>query len=339
MTLQEWERVLSEAGFVRPACYPRDAQHRFSDDAGLIVAEVASDVIDTRRSKRDARIRERIAAIETCGAEFVWLPLIFRNRAKLRAIEAAEARFGPIHGVIHSAGVLGQTLLHEQSAAEVRRVFAPKVDGTIHLAAALGERPLDFFLCSSMSAIDPIPGQFDYSAANAFLDSFVHARAARCRGLTVSIDWGFWQELGMIDTARITDAVKQATLDEIQTGAGVKKASKFSRELYRRGAASVARHAASSPRRRRGITARSPDPPRVFSSRCPADDLRRQGGGGPRWYVDEHRVSGQLVLPGTSYLDLVAAFCHAHARGPVELRDVCFLVPMIFGAGVHARGA
>ena len=69
-----------------------------------------------------------------------------------------------------------------------------------------------------MSAIDPIPGQFDYSAANAFLDSFAHARAARCRGLTVSIDWGFWQELGMIDTARITDAVKQATLDEIQTG-------------------------------------------------------------------------------------------------------------------------
>ena len=127
VTLQEWERVLSEAGFVRPACYPRDAQHRFSDDAGLIVAEVASDVIDTRRSKRDARIRERIAAMEAYGAEICVVAAdISQPGEAARAIEAAEARFGPIHGVIHSAGVLGQTLLHEQSPERFGASLRPK---------------------------------------------------------------------------------------------------------------------------------------------------------------------------------------------------------------------
>ena len=341
VTLEEWERVLSESGFVRPACYPRDARARFSDDAGLIVAEVPSDRSERRRSERDRRIRERIAAMEACGAEVCVVAAdISQAGEAVRAIEMAEARFGPIHGIIHCAGVLGQTLLHEQSAAEVRRVLAPKVDGTLHLAAALGERPLDLFLlCSSMSAIDPIPGQFDYSAANAFLDGFAHARAARCQGLTVSLNWGFWQELGMIDTARVTNAVKQATLDEIQARGWSEKGVEVFARIMQGG---VPPQLLVTPHPPPGVPQGSGlDHP--ILRECFHHDARRaifsgKVEAGRAWYVDEHHVSGQVVLPGTSYLDLVvAAFCHAHGRGPVELRDVCFLVPMIFGDGVPTR--
>ena len=273
--------------------------HRAVNGAMLAAEPGLQPLLDSH-SERDAQVRERIRRMEADGAEVCVLAADVSIPRELDlAIAAAETRFGRIQGVIHTAGVLGQTLVHQQSAAEVRRVLAPKVQGTLHLAAALEDRPLDFFvLCGSMSALIPISGQFDYSAANAFIDAFAHERASRRPGLTVAIDWGFWQELGMIETARISEAAKQAVRDEIAAeqwhGRGVEI---LARILH---SGDIPAQLLISPRPPASVTAAaSPGSealPHPILSACVMRDTESavfEGSitSGSAWFVDEHRVA------------------------------------------------
>jgi hypothetical protein len=57
---------------------------------------------------------------------------------------------------------------------------------------------LDFFvLFSSISAIAGLPGQADYSAANAFIDAFAIERRRRKGDLTIAIEWSTLKGVGM----------------------------------------------------------------------------------------------------------------------------------------------
>ncbi len=349
LPLDEWEEVLIEAGFAAATAYPRESEARRHIDAGLIIAQatgytqdLAEYSRDTARqaSEKEARVSQCIKRMEGVGAEVCVIAAdVATADGAARAIQTAEDKFGSIDGVIHTAGVLGDTpLIRQQRAANFGRVLAPKVDGTLQLAAALGSRSLDFFvMCSSMSSIEPIPGQFDYSAANSFLDSFAQFRAARSPGLTVAIDWGFWQDLGMIETANVPEAVKKTARDEILA----KGWSDLGIEIFARILrSSVPPQLLVSPVRPLAgsgqFHARHEAVEHPILSASVREDAQRtifsgSATAGNAWFVDEHRVAEQLVLPASAYLDsAVVAFWHRYGPGPVELKDVCFLAPMIF---------
>jgi acyl carrier protein len=81
--------------------------------------------------------------------------------------------------------------------------LSPKVDGTLALARALEDHPLDFLvLCSSTTSLTGGGGQVDYCGANAFLDAFARAHARQSGTFTVSVNWDAWRDVGMaVDTA------------------------------------------------------------------------------------------------------------------------------------------
>jgi NAD(P)-dependent dehydrogenase (short-subunit alcohol dehydrogenase family) len=109
------------------------------------------------------------------------------------AIQQALAHFGAVHGVFHTAGVPGVGLMQLKTAEAAANVLAPKIQGTLALARALRDVPLDFLVLFSSvtSATGGGPGQADYCAANAFLD--VYARYhAHDHGRTLAISWGEW---------------------------------------------------------------------------------------------------------------------------------------------------
>ncbi|TMC24759.1 MAG: SDR family NAD(P)-dependent oxidoreductase, partial [Chloroflexi bacterium] len=119
-------------------------------------------------------------------------------------------RYGHLHGIIHAAGILRDSLLPNKTPEHMRDVLAPKIAGVEHLDKASADIPLDFFvLCSSLAAVVGNVGQADYAAANAYLDAFAHARRAQViagqrQGATVSINWPLWEEGGMqIETETI----------------------------------------------------------------------------------------------------------------------------------------
>jgi acyl carrier protein len=99
--------------------------------------------------------------------------------------------------VVHAAGVLDDAVLAQQDWDRFARVMGPKVCGAWHLHTLTAKLDLDFFvLFSSLASIAGAPGQSNYAAANAFLDSLAHHR--RTLELpALSINWGPWAESGM----------------------------------------------------------------------------------------------------------------------------------------------
>jgi acyl transferase domain-containing protein/NAD(P)-dependent dehydrogenase (short-subunit alcohol dehydrogenase family)/acyl carrier protein/SAM-dependent methyltransferase len=144
-----------------------------------------------------------IAAIDRAGGEALPLAIdIAAPDGARAAVERAKARFGAIHGVIHAAGLVRDSMLRAKPLDDALAVLAPKA-AVGELDRVLAEEPLDLFvLFSSIAASLGWPGQTDYAFANGWLDGFAEWRDAECRagrrsGRTISVQWPYWADGGM----------------------------------------------------------------------------------------------------------------------------------------------
>src|SRR5256885_17196556 len=106
-------------------------------------------------------------------------------------IQQASATFGAIHGVLHAAGVPGIGLMQLKTPQMAASVLAPKVMGTLVLERVLQDLTLDFLVLFSSitSTTGGGPGQVDYCAANAFLDTYARQHRAQ-HGIPIPSNWG-----------------------------------------------------------------------------------------------------------------------------------------------------
>jgi len=150
---------------------------------------------------RSAPSDEAAAAVRELEEAGVRVLLVRGDVAKeedvSRALAEMAATLPPLRGVIHAAGVLDDGILLQLNRERFDRVLRPKVRGAWNLHHLTTTMTLDFFLLfSSVSSVIGSPGQGNYAAANAFLDSLAHYR--RGRGLPcTTINWGPWAERGM----------------------------------------------------------------------------------------------------------------------------------------------
>jgi NADPH:quinone reductase-like Zn-dependent oxidoreductase/acyl carrier protein len=156
--------------------------------------------------------RAALENIRALGAQVVALACDVADPEAVRALwrDALKSRL-PLRGIVHSAGAVADALLGEQDAARFDQVAASKIAGALNLHKASAKDPLDFFaLYSSTSALFGSPGQANYAAANAFLDSLaLHRRAI---GLpATSIAWGAWGEVGMVSRLSETQLARWAS--------------------------------------------------------------------------------------------------------------------------------
>ncbi len=100
-------------------------------------------------------------------------------------------------GIVHTAGVLDDGIIDQQTWERFQKVMLPKVAGAWNLHRLTAEMPLDFFvLFSSAASLMGSTGQASYAAANAYLDALaVHRKSLGLPAL--SINWGGWAEAGM----------------------------------------------------------------------------------------------------------------------------------------------
>ena len=144
-----------------------------------------------RRIKRLLSIAERAEQLEVYVADVTNLEQLTNVMTRVRS------ELGPIKGALHTAGSIDDQLLSLKTLEKCQSVLAPKIAGAQALASALSNDELDFLvLYSSVSSLTGMSGQFDYAAANAYLDAFAHQ--SRNNGVpAISVNWSAWQHVGM----------------------------------------------------------------------------------------------------------------------------------------------
>jgi NAD(P)-dependent dehydrogenase (short-subunit alcohol dehydrogenase family)/acyl carrier protein len=151
-------------------------------------------------SESDLKTVSALLEIEAMGAEIDVQVAEVSDRAQMqKVLDDTLQRHGTINGIIHAAGIVRTGLIQGKTQATVTSVLAPKVDGTLILFDLIKDLPLDFVvLFSSMTSIESPYAQFDYSAANAFLDAFTYAANTQYPFHTLTINWPGWKEVGLL---------------------------------------------------------------------------------------------------------------------------------------------
>lgn len=246
---------------------------------------------------------QKVRAIEEAGGEVFIVAADVSDEEQMRSVvEQARRRFGEINGVVHAAGVPGGGMIQLKTPAMAANVLAPKVAGIRVLDHLLKDTRLDFFvMCSSRSSILGGFGNVDYCSANAYLDAFAQYQHAKNGGLTVSIDWDAWQSVGML----------------VKTAAqlGSKKSGPRKAERSNGNGHQLNGH----PLLHREITERDTGEESYGTNFSVTE----------HWVLDDHRIVGTAVMPGTAYLEMARAAVDKHGQqGTLEIRDAFFLAPL-----------
>ncbi len=145
---------------------------------------------------------ERVRALEELGGEVLLITGGTEEADIRRAFATAAERFGPLHGVIHAAGLHGEQAF--QPIAEAGRagfpMFAAKVHPLFALERALAGLDLDFcVLLSSLTAqLGGVANVAD-CAANLVLDAFARRHNQGPGTPWLSLEWDVWNFAGNED--------------------------------------------------------------------------------------------------------------------------------------------
>jgi len=124
-------------------------------------------------------------------------------------LQHIDGNMPALKGIVHAAMVIDDGLVRGANAEQIQRVLAPKVLGATHLDAATRDLPLDFFVMfSSATTLFGNPGQANYVAANAWLESLARHRRAQGRPATC-VRWGAIDDVGYLArNKKIKDALQ-----------------------------------------------------------------------------------------------------------------------------------
>ena len=232
-----------------------------------------------------------VLSLEQRGAQVMIVTADVGNAESMSAaVERVRTEFGPVHGIVHAAGISGSGPALTKTSESAEGVFGAKVRGAFILEALFAETPLDFVVHFSSQATHlPQPGQVDYSGANSVLDALARRAAARRAGFHCSVGWGPWHEVGMAARKAVATPAR-APVEPLDH-----PLVQFKRQIH------GGRY--------------------VYGGSLRPDE---------QWVLDEHRLGGQPLMPGAAMIECVrAAFGDQSGNGfGVELSELAFVRPL-----------
>jgi acyl transferase domain-containing protein/NAD(P)H-dependent flavin oxidoreductase YrpB (nitropropane dioxygenase family)/NAD(P)-dependent dehydrogenase (short-subunit alcohol dehydrogenase family) len=153
-----------------------------------------------RRLMQEREVRANLVRLRATGATVYYFATDVRDPVAFGdLLDELQQRFGPLHGVIHGAGVIEDKLVRDKVPESFDRVFDTKVVSARVLAERL--RPEELRFCAFFASVASRygnKGQSDYAAANEVLSKLALDLDRRWPGRVVSIAWGPWSEIGMV---------------------------------------------------------------------------------------------------------------------------------------------
>ncbi|MDC0676180.1 type I polyketide synthase [Sorangium atrum] len=273
------------------------------------------------RREPTAEAAEELRRIRESGAEIaIFIADVSIEEDAARVLNAIAREMPPLAGVVHAAGLPGDSVLLRHTWEQFAAVLAAKVQGSWNLHVLTRDLPLDFCVYfSSLAAIAGAPSQSSYAAANAFLDALAHHR--RALGLpALSVDWGPFSEVGMLAT-RGASVLSDADLVRIPPDLG----ARILDQLIERGGVQTSVVSGDLVSHIHGLAAGRPVP--IFSSLPQVARERRAAG--------EASAGASLTLqaqieraPSSERRDLVFRHVHELAARVLGVRPVELVDPL-----------
>jgi NAD(P)-dependent dehydrogenase (short-subunit alcohol dehydrogenase family) len=145
-------------------------------------------------------IRDNLARMTEAGATVHYYSADVRDEAEFGGLlDQLQARFGPLAGLIHGAGVIEDRLVRDKTPESFDRIFQTKVVGARILTDRLD--PARLKVCAFFASVASRfgnKGQSDYAAANEVLSKLALLLDRRWRARVFSVAWGPWSEIGMV---------------------------------------------------------------------------------------------------------------------------------------------
>ena len=169
----------------------------------------------------------KVQELERNGAEVLVVSADVSNIEQMQNVIAqTQQQFGQLNGVIHAAGVVqGKSIeaIENLTKTDCEQQFKPKVYGVLVLEKVLQNRTLDFcLLLSSLSSVLGGLGFAAYSAANIFMDAYVHQHNRSDTALWSSISWDGWQLEKVKENEQYTSLGANLTELAIEPEEGIK---------------------------------------------------------------------------------------------------------------------
>ncbi|MDK1286865.1 non-ribosomal peptide synthetase [Pseudoalteromonas umbrosa] len=185
-------------------------------------------VVTGRKPQSHPEVQKQLVALSTSNTQLQYQSVDVSHKMNvLLMVRDILAKHGSLCGVIHSAGIVKDTLLSKKDKHSFSQVLAPKVSGVVALDEATQDLALDFFVCfAGLSGVNGALTQVDYATANAFLDSYMHYRSGlqqrgERQGMSASIDWPYWQDGGMKINPDFRDMLAQTGFTPMPTRTGI----------------------------------------------------------------------------------------------------------------------
>lgn len=162
-------------------------------------------ILTSRRGAQAPGAADLVTSLEEFGAQVRLAACDITDSAAVAALLAEIPAEHPLTAVVHTAGVLADSILDNLTPDQLHRVLRPKVDGAWNLHKFTHDLDLSaFVLFSSCAGTLGTTGQANYAAANAFLDALATQR--HHLGLpATALAWGMWQQDGGM-TDHLSDA-------------------------------------------------------------------------------------------------------------------------------------
>ncbi len=184
--------------------------------SGLPPREEWDLILNRAEDEKYCKAIKAIRDIEAKGSQVVCFKADVTEKPRIEAvINEITEEYGKLNGIIHGAGIAGEGFITDKDKETLEQVIKPKIHGTWVLNQVTNSLELDFMvLFSSVATVLRYPGQADYTAANAYLDSFAGLGKLQDRKIT-TINWTAWKETGMaVDYGKDVDTLFKAISTE-----------------------------------------------------------------------------------------------------------------------------
>ncbi len=161
-------------------------------------------------ASRSGRLGEEaaldVATLESSGVSVRVATVDVADFASLRRMLLDIGQTGRIKGIVNAAMILDDRLIQGMDSAAIESVLRPKAAAALHLERLGSDLALDYLLLfSSATTLFGNPGQFNYVAANGFVEGV--ARRMRSSGQpALAVAWGAIEDTGYLARHMSTNA-------------------------------------------------------------------------------------------------------------------------------------